>query len=406
MRKTRSKRIKHLPFGAIIIFIVATYSLSILLWPLQPVAATSVTSSAVDTGSAPVIDWPAYGQSAIGTDSHGVLASNGTQSPVPMASITKIVTALVVLKHKPMATGQTGPTITFTAEDAARYNQYYIAGGSIARADAGMQLSQYQILQGMLVSSANNYADALAIWAYGSMGNYLAAAKTYLAEHKLTNTTVVDASGFSQESKSSASDLVLLGQLALDQPIVANIVSQKIAAIPAVGDLVNTNLLLGTEGVIGIKTGTTDEAGSCLLFAAKYMVGNKPVTIIGATLGGPNHIKLAYDITDILASAKTAFQQITLTKSNTAFATYKTPWGARANAITTKDMSVLAWPGSTITQHIAATPLKPGNTLQSIGTVTFAAGNQKYKADLSLDKPLEKPNFFWRLTHPKQIIKG
>lgn len=406
MKNTRLKRMRHLPFGATIIFIAAVYSFTMLLWPLQSVNATTTATPDVNTGPAPDISWPAYGQSAIGTATHGVLATHGAQTPVPMASITKIVTALVVLENKPLTAGQAGPMITFTAEDAARYNQYFIAGGSIARADAGMQLSQYQVLQGMLIRSANNYADALAIWAYGSMDSYLAAAKSYLAKHNLTQTIVADASGFSPESKSSASDLVLLGKLALDQSIVASVVSQKTATIPGVGELLSTNLLLGNEGVVGIKTGTTDEAGSCLVFAAKYVIGDTPVTVIGATLGGPNHVTLARDVTNILASAKSGFQQVTLAKANKAFATYKTPWGASANAITNKDTSVVAWPGSTITQQVTTTPIKPENTLQSIGTVTFTAGDQKYEVELSLDKPLEKPNLFWRLTHPQEILKS
>jgi len=53
-----------------------------------------------------------------------------------------------------------------------------------------------------------------------------------------------------------------------------------------VGIIQNTNQLLGTDGVLGIKTGTTDEAGSCLLFAARYACrGRAKVTIVGVIMG-------------------------------------------------------------------------------------------------------------------------
>lgn len=378
-----------------------------LFWPLQAVTAEVTASSQISAGTAPGITWPAYGQSAVGTTEYGVLATSGAQARAPMASITKIVTALTVLDAKPIAAGQTGPTITFTAEDAARYNQYFMAGGTIARSDAGMQLTEHQILQGMLVSSANNYADSLAVWAYGSMDSYLAAAQAYLAKHGLSNTTVADASGFSPQSKSTPSDLVRIGTLALEQPVIAGIVSQNAVTIPGVGTLRNTNLLLGQEGIVGIKTGTTDEAGSCLLFAAKYTIGTTPVTIVGAALGGPNHAALARDVNAILASTKAGFQEVTLAELGQSFATYKTPWEAETKATTNKNTRVVTWPGFKTTQKISVTDISPGEPqAKKVGTAAFSIGSQKYTTDLVLDQQLEKPTWLWRLTHPQEVVRG
>jgi D-alanyl-D-alanine carboxypeptidase (penicillin-binding protein 5/6) len=270
-----------------------------------------------------------------------------------------------------------------------------------------MQLTQYQVMQGMLVSSANNYADSLAIWAYGSMENYLTAANVYLKKHGLTNITVADASGFSPESKSNATNLVKLGTLAMTHPVIADIVSQQIATLPGAGTLHTTNLLLMQNEVVGIKTGTTDEAGSCLLFAAKYTVGDTPVTIIGASLGGPNHTVLARDVKNILASTKAGFHEVTLAKLGQSFASYKTPWGIEANAVTNKNTKVVMWPGMQISQRIQVSNLHPNNRgiEQKVGTVAFKAGNQTYESALVLNRPLEKPSWLWRLTHPQKVIK-
>ena len=70
----------------------------------------------------------------------------------------------------------------------------------------------------------------------------------------------------------------------------------------------NTNQLLGTHGVIGIKTGTTGKAGSCLLFAARYTARNgKKGTIVGVIMGDKNHRTLYRDSRDLIASAKQYF---------------------------------------------------------------------------------------------------
>jgi len=403
LRERRARR--RYPFGAIILILVVVYVSAMMFWPVKAIQATVTAKTQTQPQVAPQLTWPPYGQSAIGTLDGGVIGTSGPQIPVPMASITKIVTALTVLEDKPLTQGQPGPTITLTSEDALLYNQYYAADGTVAKAEAGMQLTQYQLLQGMLISSANNYADTLAVWAYGSIDNYLNAAKAYLAEHQLTNTVVTDTSGFSAGSKSTAQDLVTLGKLAMSQAVVADIVSQKTAVIPNVGTLQNTNLLLGIDGVVGIKTGTTEEAGSCLLFAAKYTIGNTPVTIIGAALGGPNHPMLARDVATLLASAKAGFQEIKLASLNQQFAVYKAPWGAETKAITNKNTSVVAWPGTPVSQKVVASPLKPSDNPNTIGSITFTAGGKTYNSDLVLEKPLKKPDLLWRLTHPQQVIQ-
>ncbi len=90
--------------------------------------------------------------------------------------------------------------------------------------------------------------------------------------------------------------------------MIAEIVAQQRAHIPVAGNIKNTNLLLGTEGVIGIKTGTTSKAGSCLLFAARYSAENgQKRTIVGVIMGDENHRSLYTDSRRLLASAKQCF---------------------------------------------------------------------------------------------------
>ena len=65
----------------------------------------------------------------------------------------------------------------------------------------------------------------------------------------------------------------------------SELVSTQHISIPQVGEIDNTNELLGSGGVRGVKTGTLDEAGACLLFAADYDIAGTTVTVIGVILG-------------------------------------------------------------------------------------------------------------------------
>lgn len=402
-RQPVKKRRFRLRAAAVLAALVAAgYSSVVLLWPLQAVEAKLLPLPAITTTAAPLA-WPSQGQAAIGT-SDGVLATQNDTAAMPMASITKVVTALTVLEAKPLAAGQPGPSITFTAADAALYNEYLAKNGSVARADAGLQLTQYQMLQGMLIASANNYADSLALWAYGSPEAYLTAAQAYLAKHKLTNTAVADMTGFSPDSKSTASDLVRLGALALRQPVIAEIVSQKTAVIPGVGTLQNTNLLLGSDGVSGIKTGTTDEAGACLLFSATHKVGAEDITVIGVILGAPNHATLFSQVKSLLIGAKPNFQEVTLAKAGQAVGTYSTPWGAQTQATMKTLQTQVTWAGTPVTQRTTLQAVQPATNPGTVGTVTSKTGARTQTAEARLATPLPGPNWHWRLTHPFEVF--
>ena len=130
-------------------------------------------------------------------------------------------------------------------------------------------------------------------------------AQDMLKRMGLSRTVVDDASGFSPATVSTPSEFVAIGIAAVKNPVIARIVAQQQAEIPVAGIIKNTNQLLGIKGTIGIKTGTTDESGSCLLFAARYIgKDGQKGTIVGVIMGDTNHSSLYRDSKDLLASAK------------------------------------------------------------------------------------------------------
>jgi len=366
-----------------------------------PQATVAVSTPQVAPGAAATLDFPDYGRGAIGASGiDGLLGTSGDQGRFPIASITKVVTALVVLDAKPLAAGEQGPDIRFTQSDVDAYYDVLAQDGSLEPVSAGLVLSQRQALETMLIPSANNYAISLARWAFGSEDAFLAAARTWLDAQGLTDTVLVDPNGLSAGDVSTPSDLVALGQLALASPTVASIVSMQSADEPGVGSFTNTNELLGMSGIDGIKTGTTDEAGACLLFSTDVTVGGQSVTLVGVILGAPDHDVLDEDVLDLLDSVTPGLHEVTLATAGDAYASYTTEWGETATAVATTTQTVLTWSDTPVTAAVNAEPVESAGKGDEVGEVTFTVGAKNFEVPLELSAPIDDPDLMWRLTNP------
>src|SRR5207249_2648903 len=98
----------------------------------------------------------------------------------------------------------------------------------------------------------------------------------------LDHTTFADVSGVSEQTVSTPADLVRLGQAALDQPVLADIVQQPQVTLPVAGLQYNVNYALGQEGIRGIKTGNIPAIGAVYLFAATaQLASGVKTTLVG-----------------------------------------------------------------------------------------------------------------------------
>jgi serine-type D-Ala-D-Ala carboxypeptidase (penicillin-binding protein 5/6) len=286
--------------------------------PAQPTTIPAATTAAPSAETVPLqmtlvedvqLDWPAVGQAAVANVEDGLLArSSDNEELRPTASMAKVITALAIMEKQPFELGQGGQTYTIIAEDITSMSAYMAEDGAVQPLLIGMELTQYQAMQRILIASDNNMADILAERIFGSKDAYVSYAQDMLKRMGLSRTVVADASGFSPDTVSTPSELVAIGITALKNPVIAEIVAQQQAQIPDTGIITNTNQLLGVDGVIGIKTGTTNEAGSCLLFAARYAAEDgQKATIVGVIMGDTDHTSLFNDSRILLASAKQGF---------------------------------------------------------------------------------------------------
>lgn len=294
----------------------------------------------------PIINWPKYGQSAIGDVDSGVLSDSGNQTARPIASTAKIMTALSILKKKPMSLGTQGETITLTTEDVSLYDKYISNNGSVVSVVAGEKITQYQGLQAMLLPSANNMSDSMARWAFGSIKEYTEFANSYAKSIGMNNTVISDASGFSPQTVSTAHDLVLLGQSALKEPVIAEIINQKNAQIPVEGQIRNVNTLLGIDGINGIKTGNTDEAGGCFLASAvKTLSNGQKKTVIAAVLGASERNIAMNDSKALLEAVRNNYTESVIVKKGDVVGYLQADWGQRTEVKAKDDLKVYGWVG-------------------------------------------------------------
>lgn len=380
--------------------VAVVYLSTTLLAPIPATAAVASHETSIVQPEAQ-LDWPAFGSAAdCAVGYSGVLAAHGPETSVPIASITKTITALVVLDARPIPAGQEGAPIDFSDADVVILGQVQANDGSWAPVVAGSSLTERQTLEAMLLPSANNYAISLATWAFGSVDAYLPVANAWLAAHRLTHTHVADASGLNPRSVSSTSDLIQIGKLVLADPTLSAIVGMQQANLPAVGLLKNTNSLLGRYGIDGIKTGSTDEAGECLLFSADLTVGSQRVTVVGAVLGAPDHKSLYAAVGAFLISVKSGFHDARLSAPGQTFASYTTAWGTSAKLVTAQARSVLVWSDTPVMVATEARATQLAASGATVGSVNFTIGRKTITEPLRVKAALTGPDAMWRILHP------
>lgn len=404
-KRSKYRRRRLAVFGTLgVLLLAGAYALGVLVAPLPAVAAAAASEQTITPATAQIA-WPAEGSAAVGAVGYsGLLAQHGADAAVPIASMTKTITALVVLAAKPIQKGSEGPTITFTDADVAIFHQVIANGGSWAPVVAGEQLTEKQALQAMLLPSANNYAISLANWAYGSVPAFLTAANAWLDSHGLHDTHLTDPAGLDPGTVSTASDMVDIGKRVLANPVLADVVKTPTITLPGAGTQDNGNKLLGHDGIDGIKTGFTDEAGHCLLFSAKVNVGEHQVTIVGVELGAASYTELWATVPPLLTSAKDGFHSVALTGATKTFGTYATEWGASSALVSTAPSSMLVWSNAPIAVTTQTAPMRVGAAGERIGTVTFTQGKTVVTRPLTLAKAIPDPGFWWRFTHPLTLF--
>jgi D-alanyl-D-alanine carboxypeptidase (penicillin-binding protein 5/6) len=388
--------------GAVLLLIVVAAAAINYLRPIPAVAASSPVLPATDVvpGTAPALPWPAQGSGAVGVAHLGLVANSGNEQAIPAASVTKVMTALIILTDKPLKKGEPGPTITLTDADVQSYQTDLADKQSVEPVQSGEQLTELQALEGLLIPSANNFAETLARWD-GGMSDFVAKMNTRAAKLHLTRTKFVDTSGAMAGSISTASDLVTLGMEAMNDEVFAQIVAMGQAKLPVAGTVFNVNYVLGQSGIVGIKTGSGLDTGANFLFAANVTADNKTVLVFGCVMGQPTLAIAFAAAQSLLAGVAAALHVRRVITLNQTMATYVTPWGAQSDLVSTYDVDLAEWPGMVLRQRLDANSIvvdKPLPPRTREGTEHLVLGDYNLDIPLVTADQLYPPGRFWRLT--------
>ncbi|TFD60632.1 hypothetical protein E3T43_01990 [Cryobacterium sp. Hh7] len=427
MSSFRPGRLIGILVGTVVILSLGVYGPAMLLGPLPAVTATTVTPAAGAFAPTPPV-LSANGASAIavlaattsdasgttstGTTSTGTvsqaaepIAVAGTAEALPMASIAKVVTALVVLDAKPIADGESGPVVTLTAADFQSYLDYDQVGARSVTVFADEQWTELELLQALLLGSSNNHADSVARWAFGSLDAYVEAANAWLADNGLTGSAVVDATGLGDGSAGTATDLARLAGLAATDPIVSSILERPASALADRRGVENTTSFLPEEGITGISRSYTDAAGVCFLFTAEVSDGASSFTFSGAFIGEPTYDALTADLTALMESARAGVGPLPVLAAGDEYATFESAWGDEASAVVGVSRTRYAWQAAT--PEAATVTLKDFATARTganVGEVRLTVAGEELSAALKLDQAINNPGLGWRLLHPIVMI--
>ncbi|WP_223624412.1 D-alanyl-D-alanine carboxypeptidase family protein [Microbacterium sp. EST19A] len=415
VRRRRRRRGLIIAAVCVVVLLAATggYIGWALTAPVNPPAVTTATPQAPAVEAA-VIATPTTAASAIsiaGADAYlgeaatGIWSSTGTGEALPIASITKLITALVILEAVPLASADDpGPTITFSKADHELYDRYYVQGATIAPMPTGTSMSLHDALAAMLIPSASNYAEALSSHIFGSQNAFLGATRDWLAARGLTGTTITEPTGISPRNTSTPADLLAIGKLAAAHPAIAQIVATPSISLPGAGQLYNTNGLLGTAGITGLKTGTLGEGTYSLLYTATLEVGAAdPLSVTGVFLGGSSRDSVNATVIATLDSIRTGFHTVPVATSGQEVGTISTPWGSTAQLVIGRAASLFTWSDTPIvvTMDIDAPPTYRDGTV--VGSVTWTAGPNTVTAPVQIAGNIDPPTEWWRLTHPSEL---
>lgn len=193
-----------------------------------------------------------------------VLYSKAEEDSVPVASLTKLMTALVIMKqHSPEEIVTIPDGLPKLDTDDQKLN-----------IQPGDQFRLSDLMNALLIYSANDVANALAIWDSGSIENFSTKMNDYAKQWELDKSNFSNPNGLDEiNHKSSASDILVLATILIQNDEFKKIINTQSKTIQNLDgkkyQLTTTNKLLNLPYVYGIKTGFTKEAGQSLVLLAE-----------------------------------------------------------------------------------------------------------------------------------------
>lgn len=322
---------------------------------VSPTLHSSLARSIVIPGKAAALPFPSTGEGAVLVGGIGIVASSKDERSVPIASVTKIMTAYLVLRDHPLAGDAGGPVFTMTAADHAAWIRASQSDESNVEVVAGERLDERQLLQALMIPSADNIADYLAVWDAGSKRVFVAKMNATASRLHLSGTHFADASGVSPGSRGTAIDMARLAAVALQNPVLRQIVDEQFIRLPVMGEIWNNyDPAVGVDGIIGGKSGFTAAAQTNLVTAAWRTVGGHRVLVVCDVINQPD--SLLGDANEDEALLNAASGELKLSRvfrRGTTVAEASAGWSHDRSAVgIDTGAAVVGWPGLVLSSQL------------------------------------------------------
>ncbi|MFD3722317.1 D-alanyl-D-alanine carboxypeptidase family protein [Streptomyces sp. NPDC058674] len=404
--RTAVRRVKI--YAPLVVLLAIVLGIVQLVRPLpEPALVMTAKSSYTFDGSKPDLPWPGEGQAYMAAAGLGTLGQSGEQKPVPIASVTKSMTAYIILRDHPVKKGEKGEMIDVdkTAETEGKKNNSTDNESTLDTVKEGDKLSEYDAIAALMIPSANNIARLLARWDAGSQEAFVKKMNDTAKELGMKNTTYTDPSGLDATTVSTAEDQVKLGLKLVEIETLLEITKKPSWEDPSGKVWRNWNGLVPYNDSLGIKTGTTTKAGGNLLFAAQKKVGSTNQLIVGAVLG--QHKPPIID--SVLAASKqlmTATQKSLVgspvVKKGDVVGYVDDGLGGRTPVVATADVQAVGWASLTVAIKLSqADGSKIPQTAKAgteIGVLTVGEGASQVKVPVALQSDLVSPGIGSKLT--------
>ncbi|WP_411075565.1 D-alanyl-D-alanine carboxypeptidase [Streptomyces sp. cmx-4-7] len=377
---------------------------------VRPLPAPALKLSAAPTftfeGGELKMPWPGEGQGTVEVEGVGSMGAYGPQKPAPIASVTKTMTAYVILRDHPLKGKQNGPEI---AIDKKAADQGKAAHESKAPVQEGQTFSQKELLQLLMIPSANNVARLLARWDAGSEAAFVGKMNAAAKELGMTQSTYTDPSGLLDSTVSTPKDQLKLAKAVMQYEVFRDIVNLPEVTIDGIpGTIYNNNSILLKPGVSGIKTGSSTPAGGNLLWSANTIVDGQNRRILGIVMGAKNarilddKLKLSIDYSyELIKQAQEDVTSAAVVRKGQVLGYVDDGLGGKTPVVATKELKAVGWPGLKVTLDLTdggkAVP-HSGRAGDVVGQVSIGTGAGRVSSPVALRADLAEPGFDKKLT--------
>ncbi|MFF6841995.1 D-alanyl-D-alanine carboxypeptidase family protein [Streptomyces tanashiensis] len=391
----------------LVLLLLIVFAIVQMVRPLPPPALTlSAEPTFTFGGGEPKMPWPTEGQGAVEVEGVGSMGLYGAQKPAPIASVTKTMTAYVILRDHPIKGKQQGPEITIDKKAA---DQAKATHESTAAVQEGQTYTERELLELLMIPSANNVARLLARWDAGSEAAFVEKMNAAAKELGMTQSTYTDPSGLLDSTVSTPQDQLKLAKAVMQFDVFRKIVNMPNLTVDGIpGRIENNNKILLEPGVSGIKTGSSTPAGGNLLWAANTVVDGQERRVLGIVMGAKNakilndKLDLAIDYSlKLIQQAQKDVTSAAVVKKGQVLGYVDDGLGGRTPVVATKELKAVGWPGLQVKLELTnggkAVP-HAGKAGDIVGQVSIGTGTGKVSSPVALKTDLVEPGFDKKLT--------